>query len=347
MNNGLLNRHPQSAARRGFTLIELMVVMGIISLLVAIALPAFSAARKNAKKVTSEATVSVLGTALEQFNADTTVGGDYPPSFQVPNAASPYVTNGNGIRVGGANLLVWALAGADLLGTPGFRDLDHSGDSFGGWTSDCGRGTYGSANPYLYRIGNDGRPAVARSGPYVDMSKVKVARHDTTTNQFTVPSAPAQKLDSQVFLDSFDQPILYYKANQGAPGMVASGQGYVDFNGNLNSGSPDDYAYDTVGQCSPTGIYNLRDNSIFTGPNQSLAGQGMNFGAGGNHPMAYLGQWQGSNWDKTGSFAQHLWNSSITATLRPRRDDSYILISPGPDGLFGTADDVANFPLNK
>lgn len=357
MNTVFPQRHPGGAVRRvgrGFTLIELMVVMGIISLLVAIALPAFSAARKNARKVTSEATISVLATGLEQFNADTTVGGSYPPSVHLL-ARNPHATTDREDPVYGANLLVWALAGADLLGTPGFRDLDGETDAFGGWRSDTTRMMQsGGNNPYLYTINpSNGRPAVSRSGPYVDMSKVKVAKQNKTNPPtFQMPSAPSTGLASQVFLDSFDQPILYYKANTGAPGMVGSGGAYIDFLGTYHGGMESDYKYDNTGRYMPTAIYNLYDNDLFTGPNDNGGGTGLNFGAGATHPMGYLGRCTSftgtsATFDKTGSFAQHLWNASITASLRPQRDDSYILISPGPDGLFGSADDVTNFPLNK
>ena len=48
-----------------------------------------------------------------------------------------------------------------------------------------------------------------------------------------------------------------------------------------------------------------------------------------------------------GTFSYSIWNPNITATAKPHRADSYILLSAGPDGRYGTAADVANFPVNK
>jgi hypothetical protein len=36
-------------------------------------------------------------------------------------------------------------------------------------------------------------------------------------------------------------------------------------------------------------------------------------------------------------------NPKITAKLTPHRPNSYLLISPGYDGEYGTADDITNF----
>ena len=38
-----------------------------------------------------------------------------------------------------------------------------------------------------------------------------------------------------------------------------------------------------------------------------------------------------------------LLNPKITTKEWPHRPDSYILISAGPDGLYGTGDDITNF----
>jgi hypothetical protein len=37
----------------------------------------------------------------------------------------------------------------------------------------------------------------------------------------------------------------------------------------------------------------------------------------------------------------------VTVNLLPKNRDSYLLISPGPDAKYGTADDVTNFQKNR
>jgi len=42
-------------------------------------------------------------------------------------------------------------------------------------------------------------------------------------------------------------------------------------------------------------------------------------------------------------FYLNTWNDKIDQTTRPNRADSFILISAGPDGEYGSADDICNF----
>jgi prepilin-type N-terminal cleavage/methylation domain-containing protein len=72
--------------QKGFTLIELMVVIAIIGVLAAIAIPKMSSATDSAKIAKIQADLRTLGGAISVYNAQT---GDLVPSAQA------LVDNGN------------------------------------------------------------------------------------------------------------------------------------------------------------------------------------------------------------------------------------------------------------
>jgi prepilin-type N-terminal cleavage/methylation domain-containing protein/prepilin-type processing-associated H-X9-DG protein len=74
----MINR-PSSAfpASRGFTLIELIVVLGILSILSALLLPAVQSAREAARRASCIANLRQFGVALQNY---TTAWSGYPPS---------------------------------------------------------------------------------------------------------------------------------------------------------------------------------------------------------------------------------------------------------------------------
>lgn len=111
-------------------------------------------------------------------------------------------------------------------------------------------------------------------------------------------------------------PILYYRANTAST--------------RHNVTQPDD----------PQNIYNYRDNQTLL-----LLGQPWDMGspgnqgtpAGGTHRLAVEDGKPGLR------FYMNTRNERVLTVSRPYRSDSYILISAGWDGEYGTPDDVCNY----
>lgn len=343
--------------RRGFTLVELLVVIGIIGTLIAILLPATAAVRRSANKLKTQATFTAIAAGLEAYRNAT--GEPYPPSRsdneQFPTKIeSPYSYPGSPsaavpVAVTGANLLVYALAGADLMGSPGFRDL-HGEEGF--WDDlnnfqKCPTREHG-LYALQYNTGcGDGsmEPRHRRFGPFLDIDATDIVTLDEfaedvllpkkdPANSIPVPSAIVSTdyrdyLRQPFILDGFGYPILYYKANVGASQMVT----------NWNTTPPE------------FGVYDLVDNGLYTGFVSSNSEQfGMDMGAGTQHQLRdALAPSTNPNTDNLaslqygGTFAKFIWNQKVTARNVPVKKDSYLLISPGPDALWGTDDDSTNF----
>ena len=106
--------------RRGFTLIELMIVVAIIGVIAAILIPNFLHARAQSQTAACESNLKNIATALEEYATDN--NGQYPPAgapvdanlfggatnaYMTTTPQDPaggsyfYVTPGNGVCVNG------------------------------------------------------------------------------------------------------------------------------------------------------------------------------------------------------------------------------------------------------
>lgn len=351
-------KHTQrQRAHVGFTLVEALVVVAILAILVGILVPALNAVRKNAKVTSTRSTVQSISTAIETFKADQQVGGALPPSesssdntgglpyFQV---RTPYAaTKAGGMEATGAGLLVWALAGADLLGTPGFKTT-RSGSS--NWAQDTDASDNGQGNRGIYALDpNTGDPYFKRSGPYVDLTKVKVSKavKTGTLTRFVVeeelnarkemglgnPDQDSQR-DFPMFLDAFGYPILYWRADP-AGQIIADGwpqqnqpqtgqnRGIYHWRSNMK----------LIGDGSKSLVLRPYDQSKNANPHYKLEAPGQN-------PIL-----DPNNANFKG-FSLYIQNKDVKVKAAPQRPDTYLLVSPGEDGIYGTADDITNFEHN-
>jgi prepilin-type N-terminal cleavage/methylation domain-containing protein len=76
----LFFRNP-SDDRKGFTIIEMLVVISVIAILASILLPAIGTAQKKARIAKTQAMIDSITTALKQYRTDF---GSYPPDDSVP-----------------------------------------------------------------------------------------------------------------------------------------------------------------------------------------------------------------------------------------------------------------------
>jgi len=332
--------------KSAFTIVELMVVVAIIALLVSIMIPGFAAVRKSAKETATRALFQSLRAGLESYRGERALGGKYPPSRSDkpngdPSMKNPFVTTGAEVEIiMGANLLAYALVGADQLGTPGFPDINKNGQ----WWDDQGaeesgeyKGAYAldrtTSEPLHIRYPGNG-------ATYVDeATRATVRSYQQMFDDGRTLTDPddtgIQGLEDQrTFTDKWGMPVLYYRANRAGQIMVTD-------------------------PGVKLGIYDSQDNSFFTGydPKNIL---GADFGPAKldsthrsrlSHTEAptLLPNLQGGEneilVDKKYEFSleRFILDRSVTAQNRPVNAQTYLLISAGNDAIFGTGDDITNW----
>ena len=279
----------------GFTLVELLVTLGIVALLAGLLVPALNVVRNTARDAKQRAQFSTIDLGLSAFKNDY---GDYPFSdrFSHGTLVEDY---------SGAQKLAEALLGWDLLGfhpNSAWRSdgLDENGGTL----------TY---DPAQTRDG-DGVPDTLdeRKDPYLELASASVFKLGDTAQYDglfanTAPLAPNTFVLCDVFgainvklangkTVKAGAPILYYRANTSEK---------------------------VIG-----GIYDVLDNQAIVMAKQQADGIEHKLGRDNN-------QYE--------FFYDYIRDPKISARVWPYRPDSYILISAGADGLYGTGDDIRNF----
>jgi len=286
--------------KKGLTIIELLIVLGIIAILVGLLVPSLSAVRKMAKETKQKAQLSTIEMALVAFKNDQ---GDYPPSNWAlpPNTGSDYC---------GSQKLAEALLGWDLLGF-------HPNSAWRANGLDVGGGP-GSYDPAQTRdINGDSIPDTfdERKGPYLELA---------TANAFKLVDLfrpnPIESLapDTFVICDVFGtKKITMIDPLTGLPRTAAE-----------KAGAPILYYRANTSGKIINARYRASDNDALVITKQQYDGR--------EHPLARPG-------NQYEFFYNYIRDAKINAKVWPYRPDSYILISAGADGLYGTRDDIRNF----
>ncbi|MBI9017390.1 MAG: prepilin-type N-terminal cleavage/methylation domain-containing protein [Phycisphaerae bacterium] len=290
--------------RKGFTLIELLVVIAIIATLMAIVMPAISKVQKSARETAVKAKINSIGQGLESFHNDQ---GFYPSSA-LDTAQVSYV---EGVT--------------DFNSPPGVLDT-------------------GAHHLARSMFGADLLGYATKEDYYVNASGIT---EDSVGN----------KVGRTSYLDPENMDILNPRGDKvlqndpANPGYwmslgLKSGENYLGFSSDTVIANMNPLIDDGMKANSPRAIlyfkarksgalsgqiYNIDDNVVFAGSTfDSLKGKGFNFSADDRDFYEFILD------GKTGVLGQ--------PTARPYNKDTYILIAAGTDGIYGTKDDICNFP---
>lgn len=178
-----------SRTSQGFSLVEMLVVVGIVALLAGLLMPAVNLYRENTRMGLSQSIINTLDGACKYYQVD---WNSFPPSkVAAPDPKKDWH---------GSQLLPWFLTG--------YRDDDYQ-TGFG------------------FRLETRGKVY----GPYNDAENL------------AVQDSPPH------FVDSFDEPILYYRFDSGA---------YNDDH-NLNTLRPSDINDYAKNDATPQAAYYRKD----------------------------------------------------------------------------------------
>jgi prepilin-type N-terminal cleavage/methylation domain-containing protein len=175
-------KQPGPSVERGFTLIEVLVVVAIIALLVAILLPSLSNARRKAQEVQCATNLRTCGQGIAfylQANNDFYMGADWTPLIH------KYIQKNSAGRQVGNAMDSSATAVAEYYLCPGDTTYHHCSPvtvRIGGVYKQVTYAlSYGINDSLIFNLLADARPKVLTTDQvwgYVDVTSVKVAAPD-------------------------------------------------------------------------------------------------------------------------------------------------------------------------
>jgi prepilin-type N-terminal cleavage/methylation domain-containing protein len=300
-----LNRHP-----RAFTIVELLVVIGIIAVLLGILIPVVSSVRKAAYVSASRNNVQLIANAIERYHTDYL---SYPGIWSNAQIAAGQTLTGGAGTITMTENCVLALCGgaAGAWNTPAYAsgDLGKGPITYG--PNPKRKAAYIEANNKILSLQGAGLDPGATFG---------VGQLMAYTYETAMPPGPPGVPE---FIDAFPQalPIIYVRARVKATGIVGTG----------------DHQYDARDMLPYATFKSGSQNNVFAFDTATFPSDAADQGAPGTYPAA--GGTAYSNVNFTGSY-NYFRNASTNAA---RQADTYLLISPGEDRKYGTSDDICNF----
>lgn len=264
-----LQNRGQLQVRRGFTAVEILIVVAIMLLLISLAVYGLAAAKKAARRAETVARLNAISMAIHAYYADFSM---YPPSS---NSAS---TTYAGLE--GSQILTECLMGWQPLGTDG-------GDT--------------SSNVYGFRMKKNGVGKVY--GPYIN------------------PDPKTFNTANHTFIDARGYSILYYKAASLSRGATTRPVTAIFGTTSLDSDTATSANFITM-----NGIFQAGDNTNWWNTDGSTGA----LGAEGSQAsfLKLIGSSAGTNVPAAGDV--------ITG------QQSFLLVAPGEDNQYFTADDVVS-----
>ncbi|HET6248089.1 MAG TPA: prepilin-type N-terminal cleavage/methylation domain-containing protein [Tepidisphaeraceae bacterium] len=308
MPNGIRSR----SSRGGFTLIELLVVIGIIVILVGILLPVVSTMRKRAENTDSTAEITRIAVACNNY---------YNDYHAYPGPVPESLIYGNN----GQLSQTAALTGASIISSSENLVLGLEGGIV--------PPTSATATTYTYNVTlvtkgpqslNYMQPQ--QVSPYYDTSSPELANNGAgvltswTTTQGGTYATPALTIPEMMDHFSNPHPIIYLRAVVGGTSICDQAR---------NSSSPGSQYF--TAELNPywrvyTSTVTLTSPTLPTATTTATSGTFSTPDASNNKV------YQSSYY-----FFQ---NATINDGITPRSKDSFILISAGYDGIYGTTDDI-------
>jgi prepilin-type N-terminal cleavage/methylation domain-containing protein len=290
--------------RKGFTLVELLTVLAIITMLIGLLVPSLTTVRRVAKEASQKSQLSAIEVALTTFRND---NGYYPRSDRFSGDPEANIAS-----YCGAQKLAEALLGRDLMGFHPLSNWSATDRTFYPDPANTPLAVFEAnlrerkgrylelATARAFRLGN-----ISHDKPGL-FDRLDVLAPDTFVlcDVFGATKVTLVKPDGRAVTVKAGAPILYYRADTSSKRI-------------------------TDGASFDIRIYNVRDNYDLIVLKDEVDEQ--------DHPLR-----------REQPFFEFFYNyirdlKAPGAWPWPHRPDSYLLITAGADGIYGTGDDICNF----